>query len=681
MPLRPRTHEQETESNRAFERALPSGWVDRRLVPDYGLDYTVEIFDEDGRTTPFSFHAQLKATDEIDRAKALSSLRFDREWAEHYWSLPIPVLVVRYLTHENRLYARWFHAYNPHVALREETEQTTKTFRFEFTEADLWSDETPTRLRAAVEAFMRFRSPELQLPLRFAVSSSEGDVLPTVFALRNLLSPVADIVAVEPGAAEPDRPHITLGLRSSTVALADVASLTLDYEDDERDPKGDAANLATAVAVALTRVGQSNLAAQVAASSAATSTAILDYDVVFALAYAFYRSRRISDALRLADRVAERENFEGRLASLVLQTAVLAKGDRLTDEEADLAVEVSRRSMRRTEDAGETGWAAADAYNLGQSLRRRFDRPEAIAAYRKAASLDPSYEDRGYYNGDLAGLLFEDGQFEESAERYGRAFAVERDPFLQALQADALLWSGEYAAAQEALDRYTASGTRPRDAEWRLKHRGLTLLRKFGGDAQDRDADRAASLIAPYELDSGSNFSPDDAVEGYRAAVGADACCAEAWFRLAFLTLVLSDGASAAEAFEYGLLSAVLHRESPGAWNNAIRMLRIASLAEDLARDCLRMAYRFCGPSLAEELMTSTGGPEGASDAPLLAMLDEVMREFDEDHRPTEFTLRLPDGEGGMAEFAFVTEVPEEAMSEAHDPLHLTGDLDVHADE
>ena len=51
----------------------------RRLVPDYGLDYTVEIFDEARQSTPYSFHAQLKATDEADLKQALGSVRFKRE--------------------------------------------------------------------------------------------------------------------------------------------------------------------------------------------------------------------------------------------------------------------------------------------------------------------------------------------------------------------------------------------------------------------------------------------------------------------------------------------------------------------------------------------------------------------------------------------------------------------------
>lgn len=673
MPERSRSHEQETESQRAFESALPSRWVDRRLVPDYGLDYTVEIFDEAGQTTPYSFHAQLKATDEPDLRKALGNVRFDRAWAEHYRSLPLPVLIVRFHAPSKRLFARWFHAYNPHVALGRERAIPAKTIGFRFSDDDAWTGDTPAHLEAAVKAFTRFRSPEIELPLRFAVSSTEIDVLPTIFALRSALASVSDIVVVETGPPAPDRPHITIGNRSSTVALADVASVTLDRAAGaERDETTNAANLATAIALALTRVGQPNLAAQVAAACAPTSTAIFDYDVAFSLAQAFYRARRTSDALRLADSVGAGEHPDARFSALLLQTAVLARGSRLSDDEAELAVAVSRRSLQHSEQRGDTAAAAGDAYNLGQALRR-YDDEDAIVAYNKAAALDPSYEERGYFNSELGGLLFETGRFDDSVERYRRALEIDQDPFLEALMADALLSSGRYAEAQEALDSYLSDGGTAHDAEWRLKRRALQVIRQVGGDRQDRQPGAAARLIDPYDFESGRDWNPDEGLRAFRQALQSDACCAEAWFRLGFLTLALGEEPDAATAFELALASAVLHRESPGAWNNAIRLLRAADLPEDVARDCLRMAYRFCGTGLAETLIESDSRAEAPDDPDLLVLLNEVIEEVDDTERPMSFTIRLPDPEQGIVELSFVTELATDATATAHDPVQAPG--------
>lgn len=668
MPQRSRSHEQEGESQLAFESALPSRWVARRLVPDYGLDYTVEIFDDAGHTTPYSFHAQLKATDEADLKKSLGNVRFEREWAEHYWSLPLPVLVVRYHAPTKHLFARWFHAYNPHVALEKERNTSTKSIGFKFSEDDAWTGLTPASLEAAVRAFMRFRSPEIELPLRFAVSSSDADVLPLLFALRSLLLPVSDLVVVEAGNPGPDRPHVVVGTRASTVALAEVASVTLDHAaGEQRDPAIDAANVATAIALVLTRVGQPNLAAQIAGTCAAKGTAIFDFDVALSLGHAFYRARRTSEVLAVAESVGASEHPDARFAALLLQTAVLARGSRISDADAERAVAVAQRALARSEAAGDSEAAAGDAYNLAQALRARDDE-DAIAAYKKAAELDPSYEARGYFNADLAGVLFETGRFEEAADRYRRALQFDRDPFHEALMADALLWSGRYADAHEALSGYLTDGGALRDAEWRLKLRALNVIREVGGDRQARRPQEAAELIEPYDFESGREWNPHDGLRAFREALELDACCAEAWFRLGFLTLGLDDDPDVETAFELTLASAVLHRQSPGAWNNAIRLLRQAGLPREVAFDCLRMAYRFCGIGLAETLVESGSREEGPHDAELIFLLNEVMEEVDEAERPTSFTIRIPGPESGMLELSFVTEVPD-ATTAGHDQL------------
>lgn len=112
MPAGQRQHQLEELSRRAVEAALPPVWVHRRLDPDYGLDETVEIVDQEERATGLSFRAQLKATDEPDLTVALGSVRFSREKADYYSSLALPVLIVS-LPRANRLFARWFRAYNP----------------------------------------------------------------------------------------------------------------------------------------------------------------------------------------------------------------------------------------------------------------------------------------------------------------------------------------------------------------------------------------------------------------------------------------------------------------------------------------------------------------------------------------------------------------------------------------
>ena len=112
MVQRPRSHQLETESRRAFSSSLPSLWVFRDLSPDYGLDGLVEVFDPHGRATGDLFFVQLKATDEKDVDKALR-VRLTRRVSDYYNTLLLPVLLVVYHSPTRALYARWLPEQDP----------------------------------------------------------------------------------------------------------------------------------------------------------------------------------------------------------------------------------------------------------------------------------------------------------------------------------------------------------------------------------------------------------------------------------------------------------------------------------------------------------------------------------------------------------------------------------------
>jgi Domain of unknown function (DUF4365) len=87
MPKRDRKHEIETESQRAFESALPPSVVVRPISDDYGIDREVEVF-VNGQTTGLIFKVQLKGTDGSG-----AKLRIKRSSLEYWRSLDVPVLL------------------------------------------------------------------------------------------------------------------------------------------------------------------------------------------------------------------------------------------------------------------------------------------------------------------------------------------------------------------------------------------------------------------------------------------------------------------------------------------------------------------------------------------------------------------------------------------------------------
>ena len=63
---RPRSHEIDELAQRIFRVALPPEWIPREQKPDYGIDYTVDVY-EGGRPTGLPFGVQLKLSRRTQR--------------------------------------------------------------------------------------------------------------------------------------------------------------------------------------------------------------------------------------------------------------------------------------------------------------------------------------------------------------------------------------------------------------------------------------------------------------------------------------------------------------------------------------------------------------------------------------------------------------------------------------
>jgi tetratricopeptide (TPR) repeat protein len=435
--------------------------------------------------------------------------------------------------------------------------------------------------------------------------------------------------------------------------------VTLDHDEAALDdPSAHAADIAVVIATVLARVGQSNLAAQVAAATAGSSRVILDFEVAFTLVGAMTRSHRVMEALHLSDALDERGQVDGpeedaRIAASIIQTAVLAHDDALSVEERRLAVEVAERTLRRAEERGDRAAARAASYNLAMLHKSGRDAEPAIAAFRRAAEIDATYLERPYFHSDFAGVLFESGYFAEAAEHYGQALAGGEEGLGRALYADALLFSGRYAEAQQQLDRYVEADLGPPGAEWRLKQRVLPRIRSTGGETQERAPEDAETLAERVDFTGArGDLSVEEAEQLIASALELDACCAEAWFRRALLEL--GANGDPGTALESAIISAVLHRYAIGAWRNAVRLAQEAGQPEDLVADLLRTGYRFNGEDFVRELTDAVS--QGDESADMLPILDVAMNEVDEATRRAGFVMRIPDAGGEMTEFAFEPE-------------------------
>ncbi len=133
-------HILEEDSNRALENLLPKQWVARKLRPDYGLDYLIEVFtiEKPHIATGKIFFAQLKATEQISKNDTIK-LRIERKHIEYFSKHSSKVILFLYSKPENKF---WFKVANGFAQDFNLKESTNKSFTIVFNKGDIATEES-----------------------------------------------------------------------------------------------------------------------------------------------------------------------------------------------------------------------------------------------------------------------------------------------------------------------------------------------------------------------------------------------------------------------------------------------------------------------------------------------------------------------------------------------------------
>jgi hypothetical protein len=201
--------------------------------------------------------------------------------------------------------------------------------------------------------------------------------------------------------------------------------------------------------------------------------------------------------------------------------------------------------------------------------------------------------------------------------------------------------------ADEQFARYLSVERGPHGAEWRIKHACLSLIRERGGDRQLRDPEQAELLLEPVDLVAGS-ISPADALKATEAALNADACCGEAWFRFALVSTVIEE---AIEGQVVAMLTAAaLLRTAPGAWLNAIIAAALHS-SDAWLSDLMLVAYQSNGAEFVDAMVEAAAQLDDRAAAQrLLGLLDKTILTWDELDLQSGYVIRLNSDDGTVRE-------------------------------
>jgi len=636
-PKRPREHQLEKESRTAFQTKLPSQWDFQDIPqPEYGLDGRVEIFDKADLATGRMFFVQLKATDEPELKDALA-VQIEIPTCEYYRSLDLPVLIVRYHAPTRKIYAKWFHKYDPYYG-----KKAKKKITFRFTVEDEWHEETAATLASDVEAFRKLKSPHLTPPVKFTLTLKEQylhGILATQIELeiRKAAERLPGVITISKTVPTDAHGSIVISEDKAEVYLASGTGFTLHASKRHKSKVALSTlpyDILVGIAVALDRVGHSNIAARLIAEYATSSSIIVEPKIAMIGVECMIRAHRVTEALQLSERLRERSLFAAELFLLPAQI----QRDLLSESEHEYFHNSLKRYIERAAKAGNWRNAATAYYNLGNYFKTKGYKRIAFHHYRKAAKYHSEYLEKPYFCCELAGVLFESKRYSLATKLYKRALSLGEEGVCRVLYADALMFAGRYREAQQAFYAYLSSSPKFEfDSEWRLKACVLIWIRSIlGRDEQKRQTEAAIKLATP------DNQLPN-AVE-YRQrlqeSLNYDALCGYTWFNLGVLESRIGNQESAFVPF---LMAALINTGDVEAWCNAIA-IGISRGYDSLVSDIILAAHQLNGDDLMEQLIRfAQSQPEGFPITEFVKVMNEICSEVPRQEK--RFDVRLYENE------------------------------------
>ena len=512
------------------------------------------------------------------------SVSIPLDTANYYRSLPLPVLLVRYSSHDDAIYARWFHQFDPYYGGVGE-----KTLTFRWGEEDVLSSSSDVDgLAAEARAFLRLRSSSLPLPLRVELDVPAGgshDLTDHQIraGLREAIRGLPEVLALGSGEPKPGSVRVVVGPDALQVNMAEVTTATAHLTDYAPNPERIGADAVVMIGLAFEHVGQSDLAGRIAYRLLAQSSFVAAPEVAWALSSAMSRTRRIRESLELSNLLDQEHSDAHSTASTLFTLCAIQHAGSLDESEKDAFAATMEARIERRREWGDEPDAGRSCYTLGAFFRRQAEPEESVRWYEEALAGDPGYADRDYYWQDLGGVLFGSHRYPESVTAYDRARELGAEGLVEALAADATMFAGRYEEARDRFQEYLEKNA-DSQSEYRLKAVFLdALVEQFGIPIQTRDSSEAQKALWRIDADAAG----DDRAMLLSEVLGMDSLNGAAWGGLGLVHAELGKGEAALLDF---LAASLCLEGDAAAWVSCLLMA--LDIRQDLAQDIVRTAGR-----------------------------------------------------------------------------------------
>lgn len=565
---RVRNHIIEDESEHLLKGIVPSEWVLRKLSPDYGIDYIVEVF-EDYQATGQHFFIQLKGTDRSEKNQCIS-YQLDRKYYEYYSKLSMPILFVYCSVTSCKVWGKWMNR----GTIGEDAKSRKVSFsssdiltkdRFYETVKSLSIDNTPVTLR-----YRGIEDTQLQTLLEKWVKSIFKDDL----AQNNTI--IADEIIIHFSNKSPE--GVSLKVSDDRFAFDITTYIPTTYKEDllllpEIDslPKSLHEFLFVLGKILLSRNSKEALRLLMQLIPVIQSYSIEDIHAIVVKCVNDREFQLLEEKGKAAIDNGNWNNYQ--YLNLILLLYHTDKNIQRIQESMLL------HAISKSKDVSFTGLLHYNLANHYQAVDRR----KAIRHYVKATRKEPDYCNRGYWQREFAGMLFMEKRYSCSAKLYEKCLKskqFEKDPLTFALAADACFMARNLSRSLQLFEKYTEMATH-HEMEFVLKRQTIKEVRDSFGLEGPFFPSSAVNLYKKLEMHSQLNSK-----EKLKECLILDPLCPRARFQEGRIYLDEENFEGACISF---LISALVAEWDIGAWLNSF--LAAVRSRNHLMGVVLRVAY------------------------------------------------------------------------------------------
>jgi len=577
---RPRQHIIETESDKALQAIIPDEWVAQAPPVDYGIDYIVEIFENEEHTGK-TFLIQLKGSDQKIEAETFKK-QFEIETLKHYNKRTLPVLLVCYSTKEQEFWAIWANSlietFDSKILEQEtvklkldKSHKIGKAFFENLSFDDL--DNIPKKvnienLRLGGNAKL-FHKKLLDWLLFF---------FPSDISLND--STIPNTIKFE--YAEDDEnlsihithKKITLHKYQIKIPENDLHFNRPSFDENDFDERLSEAMFVLACRLTNTNIsGALKLIHKIASTNSCKIPDNYHFNLMSITLQAISADRLNDINSIMKEFVSKGQEEEASMVNigLLMGSHKSSKADRIRVENLMILLQNAK------DDEGK----GITAYNLANTLS---DRRESFEYYFLAKKLHPDYLNRFYWWGEVGGILFDAKHYKFAEAFYRKALylmenydysnarymrvqvnAVRLPHELYPLIADCLFFQRKFKEASEWFDKYLTKNEEY-DVEWDTKKRLSDHFVKIFPDITKFDVRRAEEYESKA-FEHLENNKKNEALIFFDNAVSLNPLQSKSWFNIGVLNDSHQDFEKTLFAFH---CSAIISRNDLEAWCNAL---------------------------------------------------------------------------------------------------------------